>query len=195
MKVRTAYNVGINDSPIPISWKEDGKTVWCPIYKTWAAMMQRCYSKQFQQKSPTYIGCSVDTRWHRFTDFKEWMIAQDWEGKQLDKDLLTQDNKVYGPDTCLFITNDVNTFITTRSRARGYYPLGVTYHNGNKKYVAQIGNGKGKPITLGYFNTPEEAHQRWYQEKRTLALQLASNQTDKRISEALIKRYPNTQPS
>ena len=101
---RLVYGVGINDADYQVS-----KGNWrCPFYKTWKNMLARCYSPAFQRNQPLYIGCSVDERWHRFSHFKAWMEGQDWEGKALDKDRLTNGNKIYGPDTCVFLTSAEN---------------------------------------------------------------------------------------
>ncbi len=84
----------------------DGKDT--KIYKTWRHMLERCYDKKYQAKRPTYIGCSVCAEWHNFQIFAEWMSEQDYEGKQLDKDIKVKGNKVYSPDTCTFVTLDKN---------------------------------------------------------------------------------------
>lgn len=103
-KESTVYGVGINDADYQVS-----KGSWiCPFYKHWKNMLARCYSPAFQRNQPLYVGCTVDPRWHRFSHFKSWMETQDWEGKQLDKDRKVLGNKVYGPDTCLWLTRKEN---------------------------------------------------------------------------------------
>lgn len=103
-KESIVYGVGINDADYQVS-----KGSWrCPFYKHWKNMLARCYSPAFQRNQPLYIGCSVDPRWHRFSHFRAWMETQDWEGKQLDKDRKVLGNKVYGPDTCLWLTRKEN---------------------------------------------------------------------------------------
>lgn len=153
--------------------------------------MQRAYSENFHKRCPTYIGCSVDPRWHSFMDFRSWMMTQDWKNMSLDKDILIKDNKIYGPDTCAFVTQETNMFLVDRGAARGNLPIGVTWHSRQNKYVAQIGGfGDNKPRTLGYFNTPEAAHTRWYEEKKKQAIILASNQKDQRVANAILERFP-----
>lgn len=182
------YGFGINDADyqtqgrLPKSWK-------CEYKKRWDSLMQRCYSAQFQAKSPTYIGCSVDERWKSFMDFRAWMMTQDWEGKQLDKDLLFPGNKVYGPDTCVFVTQLTNVFTTGRVLGKEGFPRGVALHRGNKKFTSTICI-EGRPTTLGYFNTPEEAHECWYEAKKKQSRILAQEQTDPRVAAALIARFP-----
>ncbi|AUR92613.1 winged helix-turn-helix DNA-binding domain protein [Vibrio phage 1.174.O._10N.261.55.A8] len=78
-------------------------------YKTWVNMLGRCYDQKYQTRCPTYVGCSVCKEWHNFQNFAEWMATQDHDGKQLDKDIKVEGNKVYSPDTCTFVTPADNT--------------------------------------------------------------------------------------
>ena len=104
--------VGINDADYAVQKLEtvgyaDGKRkqrlVWvCPYYQTWIDMLKRCYSDKLQERQPTYKGCSVSEEWLTFSAFKVWMEKQDFERKQLDKDLLFEGNKVYSAETCVF---------------------------------------------------------------------------------------------
>lgn len=95
-KESLVYGVGINDADYPVSARDENGKEWrCPFYKTWKNMLARCYSPAFQRNQPLYKGCSVDERWHRFSHFKSWMLEQDWEDKQLDKDRKFEGNQVY----------------------------------------------------------------------------------------------------
>lgn len=174
------HGVGVRDVETP--------TRTCPYYKMWMAMLQRCYDPALHLRSPTYVGCAVVPEWHHLSAFMRWMQQQDWQGKALDKDLLVPGNKVYGPDTCVFIPKQVNNFLVDHTPSRRY-GLGVVYRHGKGKYQAlcrQLGNGRAH---LGYFNTPEEAHEAWRAEKHRLALLLADQQTDPRVAAALRARY------
>ena len=114
-KDKLVYGVGINDADYRVQEKitvvdEDGKKkqklVWiCPFYEKWKPMLRRCYSAKYQEVRPTYIGCSVSEDWLRFSTFKAWMAAQDWEGMEIDKDILFPNNKIYSPETCVFINH------------------------------------------------------------------------------------------
>lgn len=166
--------------------------VWeCPFYKTWYGMLNRCYGKNYQKARPTYKDCTVCEEWLIFSNFKAWMESQDWKDKELDKDLLVKGNKVYSPDTCVFVTSYVNSFIPEHQNNRGQYPIGVCWSKQNKKYKAGIGNRMGSNITLGYFSTPEEAHAAWLTAKLEQAKILAAEQTDPRVAKALVERYEN----
>lgn len=114
-KVKLVNGVGINDADYKTSKTIDGVVVWkCPYYQKWIHMINRCYNKNTHKNQPRYIGCSVDSKWLRFSNFRDWMSSKDWEGKALDKDLLVEGNKIYGEDTCVFIPQDLNVLLTAR---------------------------------------------------------------------------------
>ena len=155
-------------------------------------MLKRCYIGEFLSKRPSYKGCSVTDEWLRFSTFKAWMETQDWEGKQMDKDILFPDNKTYGPETCVFVDAKVNSFIIERTASRGEWPIGVILYKQGGKFGAQCGSVvTGKQEYLGLFLTPEEAHQVWLTFKLEQAHILAAEQTDERVAKALIDRYEN----
>ena len=168
------------------------KCVWrCPFKAKWKHVMERCYSEPFKKVNPSYEFSSCVDEWNYASIFKSWMEKQDWQGKQLDKDLLFPGNQVYGPDTCVFLEGKVNKFLTERNSDRGLYPIGVSATKSGNRFVSQCNNGTGRVQYLGTFDTPEEAHEVWLNEKLRLAKILASEQTDQRIAKALVERYEN----
>ena len=187
---KLVFGVGVNDLSRPVRTKLNGKEVKCPFYNRWTAMLQRCYCPKFHLERPTYVGCSVTEEWLLFSNFEGWMKTQDWEGKELDKDLLKAGNKLYSPDFCVFIPRELNAFTTDRGASRGEYPLGVHLHKGKGRFMAYCKN----PFTkrqehLGLFDTPDEAHLAWRKRKHELACIYADQQTDPRVAEALRTRY------
>lgn len=201
---KKVYGVGINDADYVVSKSEtigyvDGKQkqklVWiCPYYKTWKDMLKRCYSAKLQELYPTYIGCSVAAEWLTFSKFRAWMVTQDWEGMQLDKDILIEGNKVYGPDTCVFVTQAVNLFTIDRGNDRGDWLIGVYLDKTAGKFRAQCCNPFTKKSEhVGLFTTEQEAHNAWAKRKLELAHELAAIQTNPRVAKALIDRYSKPQ--
>jgi hypothetical protein len=196
---RTISGVGINDAEYVTQIMEtigyvDGKQIqrrtWiCPYYQTWKSMIDRCYSPKIQSKYPTYKGCTVCEEWKYFSNFKSWMETQDWEGKQLDKDLLFPGNKLYSPHTCVFLNQEINKFMTESDAKRGSLPIGVMFHEESGKYRSSINIGKGVTKFLGSFNTIQEAHDAWKAKKLELAKELVRDENDIRIKESLISRY------
>lgn len=155
-------------------------------------MLERCYSAKLQERYPTYIGCTVSEEWSTFSNFKAWMETQDWEGKQLDKDILVEGNKVYSADTCVFVTQTVNLFITDSNAARGECLLGVDWIGQAGKFRARCSNPfTKKRENLGRFAFEQEAYNAWAKRKLELAHELAPVQTDARVAKALISKYEN----
>ena len=191
---RKVYGVGINDADYQISWKVvvDGKVkrAMCHFYQTWCSMLCRVHSKHYHKRHPTYIGSSVCKDWIYFSNFKAWMETQDWEGKQLDKDLLVPGNKVYSPETCVFIDRSLNLFMTECDASRGKHPLGVSWDKLSNKYKAECSNPFTKKREhLGVFNDADEAHAAWRKHKHYLACKLADLEEDSRVKYALRIRY------
>ena len=199
-KPKLVYGVGINDAGYVtqknetigyVNGKRKQKLVWvCPYYRAWTNMLERCYSAKCQEKQPTYKGCSVAEDWLTFSVFKNWMEAQNWEGKQLDKDLLFEGNKVYSAGTCVFVTPMVNTFSSDRGATRGEWLIGVCWDKGANKFRSSCRNPfTMKQETLGYFTCELEAHKAWRKRKAELAHELAAIQTDERVAKALVDKY------
>ena len=80
----------------------------------------------------------------------------------LDKDILNKGNKIYSPDNCIFVPNNINILFVKRDKSRGDYPIGVHYNKYAKKFQAQCSiynykENKTKRKHLGYYNTTEKA--------------------------------------
>lgn len=198
---KLVYGFGINDADyvvkkwetIEVNGVRKQKLVWeCPYYRAWVDMLKRCYSPKLQEKYPTYKGCSVSEEWLTFSNFKRWMECQDFEGMQLDKDILFKGNKVYSAETCVFVTREVNLFTIDRGNYRGGWLVGVYWNKRYGKFQSRCSNPfTKKQEHLGYFTSVIEAHQVWLKRKLELAHLLASEQTDERVGKALIERYTN----
>lgn len=185
--MRKVHGVGINDSNTPIYRREAGRQVKCKYYQVWTGMLERGYCKIYKAKHPAYLEVSVCPDWLLFSNFREWMREQDWKGNQLDKDLLSPGNKIYSPESCCFVTPEVNKFLIYKKRT-DELPRGVTWKPKNRKYVAQCSDN-GVTKYLGIFETAEQAHIVWKEEKLRLAKLLSEKQTDQRIGEAILVYY------
>ena len=118
------------------------------------------------------------------------MEQQDWHGKCLDKDIVVPGNKLYSPETCAFVLATTNSFVIASDASRGDYPTGVSLYKHTGKYLARCNNPfTGKQEHLGYFSTPEEAHEGWRKRKHEIAQLVAATESDIRVVEALKKRY------
>jgi hypothetical protein len=188
------FGVGINDADYPVYVTKnktvDGKnkviSKWeCNIYSTWRNLIMRCYCKSYQAKNKNYIGVTICQEWLTFSNFRAWMVTQDYSGKHLDKDLLSGTH--YSPETCIFIDPKVNYFIRDLRKPSGL--SGACFDKSRNKWKADCSTAFGKKQQLGRFNTELEAHQAWKTEKHKQAQILASMQTDERVINALLTRY------
>ena len=181
------YGVATNDADYRVvNTNAEGKQVKCPFYAKWLGMLTRVYDSSLHAKKPSYAYCTIHPDWLLFSNFRQWMLRQDWEDKHLDKDLLVPGNKEYGPDTCLFVSGALNNLLTLRQQGRGALPLGVstTTINGHSYYVASC-SFYGKQKRLGYFKTPEEAAACYTQAKNAYIQELADQEQDCRVAKAL----------
>ena len=139
-------------------------------YEVWRNMLQRCYDEKTQERQPGYKMVKVCKDWHNFQNFAKFY--EDNYPKinnlklSLDKDLLQQgtENKIYSPETCVFLPQYVNNFLTNKksNNTSGY--TGVSWYSDSKKWVVHIHLlEKNKQKTLGYFQTPELASQSYQQ--------------------------------
>ena len=192
--------VGINDLPYRVHvWEElpkiGGKRVQklvfrCPYYEAWKSMLERCHSEKYLESKPSYIGTSICNEWVYASEFKKWMEHQDCEGKCLDKDIIVPGSKLYSPETCAFVLKATNNFVIASDATRGDYPIGVYLCKQTGKYRAHCNNPfTEKKESLGYFSTPEEAHEAWRKRKHEIAQRVAATESDPRIVEALKKKY------
>lgn len=194
-KEKLVRGVGFNDADYPIARlamvNGKRKDVWrCPFYRAWKNMIERCYSPDFIASHPTYKDCVVCNEWLTFSCFRTWMISQPWEGNQLDKDLLVDGNKTYGPEFCAFISSEVNGFLCDSLVSRGRWPRGVYFNKGAKKFQAYCRNNwTDKQEYLGLFMSPDLAHEAWRIRKHEHALAYASMQSDPRVANALMTRF------
>jgi hypothetical protein len=184
---RLTYGVGINDSDYVTQCSSTRKI--CPYFLAWKNMLKRAYCKIERLNRPSYHGTSICDEWLRFSNFKVWMDSQDRSGKQLDKDLLFAGNKIYSPETCCFVSREINTFLTDSAATRGNLLIGVCIHKNTGKFMAQIrAQSKGREY-IGIFDSELDAHEAWRKRKHEIALQLAAQQTDPRTAKALSTRY------
>lgn len=106
------------------------KTKECSL---WENIRIRCQilPEQDEKRFGKYTEVTVCDEWKDFQVFSEWFTSvvksgYYQEGWQLDKDLLVKNNKVYAPEFCVFLPEDLNKALNIRSRNRGDLPLGIT---------------------------------------------------------------------
>jgi len=144
-------------------------------YITWIDMIKRCYSEKSQQNNPTYKDCTVDERWHNFQVFAEWFEnnfnPEYMDRWCLDKDILQKGNKVYSPETCVFIPHIINNVIKEGGNK------GV-YKSTRSSYKCQL-TIKGKTRFLGSYKNKKEAYEVYKEAKKKYIKQIADEWRDK----------------
>lgn len=136
------------------------------IRHSWENLFSRCYSGRY----PSYKNCTVHPEWYNFQNFAKWYTEnkiQDWP---LDKDILVEENKVYGPYTCCFVPQEINNLFTSDKPKFDGLPRGVSKED--TAFVAR-GSMNGKKIRLGRFKTVELAHSAWKEDREEKIKRLA----------------------
>lgn len=143
-------------------------------YELWSGMLRRVYDENLKKSFPTYIGVTCCEEWHNFQNFAGWFNGYGYsgEGWHLDKDLLHPKNKVYSPERCCVVPNEVNQFLLLNLSRKGSLPTGVAYRADRGTYKAMVSIG-GKPKNLGTYRNPEDAFQAYVDGKRAAGKLLA----------------------
>ena len=181
-KRKLVYGLGIND-----------KNVSHEIYKLWNSMFQRCYSPKIAERYPTYKDCEVCQEWLILSNFAKWVNNSNngyQKGYCLDKDIIEKGNKMYSPDTCCFVPQEINKLFIKADGRRGEYPIGVSKDDRFGKFKASIKMNSSK--RLGTFDTPEEAFVAYKTAKESYIKEIANEyyyngRITKRVYDALMR--------
>ncbi|HIF9273296.1 hypothetical protein [Photobacterium damselae] len=163
------YGYGVNDLK---HIKGESLTA---AYRRWADMLKRCYCLPRLLKQPTYVFKTVCPRWLTYSQFKAHYLATsaklaqvgiDIADLELDSDALAdgQHEHNYSPETSIYMPKVINNQLAglTIQRGNNGLPVGVGRKRG--KYRSQINqynweDGSSKVVHLGYYDTPEQAHE------------------------------------
>ena len=161
------------------------------IYDYWDGILRRCYSERIKKLRNSYSDCLVDECWHNLQNFGEW-FEKNYNPKYmkswcLDKDILVKGNRIYSPETCCFVPNEINVIFTNGYIRRGEYPKGVSYKPKINKYIAQY-QKDGVVTHIGTFKTVDEAFQAYKEAKEKYIKEKADkwkDQIDPKVYEAM----------
>lgn len=177
------FGVGKYKSNMNIINRRKGETT--KAYRCWINMLHRCYDDKIHKKRPTYIGCTVCEEWHNFQVFAEWyeenFYQVDEEEMHLDKDILVKGDKIYSPDTCIFVPIRINSLFRTNTSSN--LPQGVSAQL--LKYRVECRDDNFNNIKLGIFKTIEEAFDIYKKYKESVFKIVA----DKYINKVPLKLY------
>ena len=183
-----SYGVGINDVMIPYF---TSTRTW----KTWNGILRRTGKRDPNMHNyESYKDCTLDPRWYKLSAFKEWIEQwDDYENKEVDKDILIPGNLHYGPDTCLMVRRVVNAWFKPSFEQKDL-PRGVCLSSTwktkgtGKPYRAQITPIGGKRTGLGSYDTMEEASAVFESERAKQMDILIETETDLKVKNAMINR-------
>ena len=96
---------------------------------------------------------------------------------ELDKDTLVKGNKIYSPETCIFVPQRINYLFLNSGGSRGLLPLGV--YTVGKKYASRTSKNGKRSVYLGSFDTPEEAFLAYKTAKEAYIKEVADEYKDK----------------
>ena len=129
-------------------------------------MYNRCYNERVHELQPNYIGCTICEEWLSLPDhntsqagrqaFYDWVNDGNFyeiEGEptvQLDHDILVKGNRIYSPDTCVFVPASVNAMFGGFHGRDTEFPVGVE-PTPNGKFRTSLRSIRD------VFDTPEEA--------------------------------------
>lgn len=142
-------------------------------YIVWSGMLYRCYGDLTAKKYPTYADVKVCEEWYNFQNFAHWYCNTGYYNMsyELDKDLLFPGNRVYSPNTCCMVPQEINNVVSGNNPRKTNLPTGV-YQNGNG-FQVKIANQH-----VGFFGTQDIAAQHYVETKQLATLELANKWKD-----------------
>lgn len=189
---KTVYNIGcIGEGAYIPTHIINNKKESTIQYSYWINMFTRCYNKNELERHPTYQDKMICEEWWNFQNFGKWFDENyytiDNETMCLDKDILVKDNKLYSPNTCIFVSKRINSLFTKRQNYRGNCPIGVRSYK-NNKFQARcnvIENKIVKSKSLGYYNSAKEAFSEGYKPFKENYIKQVANEYKDRIPKTL----------
>lgn len=139
-------------------------------------MLERCYK---ENPSNAYKDCYVCDEWHLLSNFRNFFDDNYIPGFNLDKDFLFPGNRVYSPETCIFIPREINSLLVKCGRGKDGKLHGVNYSKRLNKYIANVSySAIGKRVHIGTFNTEREAERAYIEKKRDIIKSIADKYKD-----------------
>lgn len=131
-------------------------------YKKWHGIL--CRVTNIEIKNNPYKNTAICEEWHNFQNFGEW-FDKNYPAHienikfHIDKDLLQYEveDKIYSPNTCVFLPECINVFLTNKNSRNKTGIIGVSWCKRDKKWKSSIKNFQGKHVNLGRFSDINEA--------------------------------------
>lgn len=190
------HGVGINDADYDVvlfetkqeataTGRKSRKVLWkCPYYNVWYNMLSRVYGSSKYVNYKPWSGAEVCEEWLIFSNFKSWMETQDWKGKHLDKDILTE-SKIYSPESSVFVCGKINAFFADTRGTRKTVEI-CKKHGGKYQASIKVNNGGDWVASACWYSSYEDAIQSYCAHRDVYAKYLTSLTDDPRVKHALI---------
>lgn len=118
------------------------------VGNVWTNMLKRCYDPNNNAyHSYGGRGVYVCEEWKCFQTFAEWYVNQtghEYGNWELDKDILVEDNLVYGPDACALVPKELNSFFKRKWENHATNVVGVHLHKLTGKFFCNLKGKSGK---------------------------------------------------
>lgn len=136
-------------------------------YRLWTDILRRVYSESHLKKhrSKSYLGCSIDEKWHNFQifcndlpkikNYNKW-VKFGAKKYHLDKDTIIKGNKKYSLETCMFLDVKTNCGQSSKNRESTainvfLYKDGEKIFEGHLKEIAKILNLSYETVKARYY--------------------------------------------
>lgn len=164
--------------------------------RLWQGILDRCYNEKSIQALTTYAGVEVCEDWLCFQNFAAWYDKQEFSNAkdsngrsyQVDKDILAKGKKVYSPENCCLVPQEINVLMVQANSIRGNNPIGVYFHKASRKFVARV-RKYGDCVQLGRYDTCDEAFKVYKEAKESHVKDVAKKwrgSIDERVYKALM---------
>lgn len=133
--MRRLFDIGYIGNTTTMS--KGGRDKHKKSYRCWSHMLERCYSEKYHKMRPSYVDCEVCEEWLCYETFEKWYDNNYYElpsGErvELDKDILVRGNKIYSPQTCVFLPQTINFAIALKKNKEYLVSLAEAY----KEYIS-----------------------------------------------------------
>lgn len=164
-------------------------------YNIWIHLMKRCCG---ERRPKAYKDCKICDEWKLYSNFKKFYDKYcKNDSFHLDKDILVQGNKLYSPDTCVFVPREINETMHSIWVEDRSLPAGVSMTECGK-FRARCRKGEWLDQEhIGCYDTAEEAFEEYRKAKKDRIKEMAdrhfrNGDIDKKVYDALIsyKIYP-----
>lgn len=139
-KSRKVQGIGINDSDEPVY----ANGIPEPAYVVWKTMLRNT-------KRDGHIN-KVDPNWIYYTNFRNWYLGQERDGRIFIGNILDPTATMYGPDNSAFATQSCNYVRQLKNRLYSFFPTGVSY-----KDLSFIPNTRLHTDARANYKTPEQS--------------------------------------